>query len=63
MTDDEEINIYGFIDKQCRVVLPFRFVGSSDELDQLHKQAVRAIKREKKSNSLINKVLRFLQKE
>ena len=63
MTDDEEINIYGFIDKECRVMLPFRLVESSSEIDQLHKQAVRALKHQKKSNSFISKVLRFFQKE
>lgn len=44
MTDDEEINIYGFIDKECRVVLPFKLVESSNELNQLSQQAVRKIK-------------------
>lgn len=38
---DKEINIYGFIDKQCRVVIPFQFVKDCNELLQLQLQAVK----------------------
>lgn len=39
MTDDDEINIYGFIDRQGRVVVPFRYIRNSSELVGLRTEA------------------------
>jgi len=44
MTDDEEINIYGFIDRQGHVVLPFRTIKNALELKKLRKEAELAVK-------------------
>ena len=39
MTDDEEIEIYGYIDQNARVVVKFRNINDLDELDEMEKQA------------------------
>lgn len=39
MTDDEEIEIYGYIDQKARVVVKFRNINDLDELDEMEKQA------------------------
>ena len=44
MTDDEEINIYGFIDRTGQVVLPFRTIKDYSELETLRKEAEGAVK-------------------
>lgn len=41
---DVEVAVYGFIDKQCRVVIPFRLVKNYNELLQMQAQAVEIIK-------------------
>ena len=45
MTDDEEIEIYGFIDQNAKVVVKFRNINECyDELDKMRKQAEEAVK-------------------
>ena len=39
MTDDEEIEIYGYIDQNAKVVVKFRNVDDLDELDEMQRQA------------------------
>lgn len=38
-TDDKEVNLYGFIDRQGRVVVPFRPIANYSEIRALRKQA------------------------
>ncbi len=45
MTDDEEYNIYGFIDRAGRVVVKFRHVGTRDELAGMRAKAESAVGR------------------
>ena len=40
MTDDEEIEIYGFIDRNANVVARFRNIKSDDELFEMKLQAI-----------------------
>lgn len=42
MTDDEEVNIYGVIDRTCKVIVPFRLTNDSSE-HQLMLQEAREI--------------------
>lgn len=45
MTDDEEIEIYGFIDQNAKVVVKFKNINESyGELDKMRKQAEEAVK-------------------
>ena len=45
MTDDEEIEIYGFIDQNAKVVVKFKNINECyDELDKMRKQAEEAVK-------------------
>lgn len=44
MTDDEEIEIYGFIDQNANVVARFRNIKSDDELAEMRHQAINNIK-------------------
>lgn len=39
MTDDEEIEIYGFIDTEGNVLVKFRAIKDSSELETMHKEA------------------------
>ena len=39
MTDDEEIEIYGYIDRRGKIVAKFRNVIDLDELDEMQEQA------------------------
>lgn len=39
MTDDEEVNIYGFIDQNAKVVVKFRNIKNSKEHDTMRKEA------------------------
>lgn len=39
MTDDEEIEIYGFIDQDAKVVAKFRNIKSVDEVTKMRKEA------------------------
>ncbi|MBQ9230616.1 MAG: hypothetical protein IJ190_05460 [Prevotella sp.] len=39
MTDDEEVNIYGFIDRTGRVLVKFRTIQDYNELDEMRKEA------------------------
>ena len=46
MTDDDEIEIYGFIDTKGRVVVKFRNINECySELDTMRKEAERSLKR------------------
>ena len=42
MTDDEEVNIYGVIDRTCKIIVPFRLTNDSSE-HQLMLQEAREI--------------------
>ena len=44
MTDDKEINIYGFIDTECSVVVKFQTVRNSSHIEELRLQAEKAVK-------------------
>ena len=45
MTDDKEIEIYGFIDQNAKVVVKFRHINECyEELDKMRKQAEEAVK-------------------
>ena len=44
MTDDEEIEIYGFIDQNAKVVVKFRNIKDYDELDAMRKEAEERVK-------------------
>ena len=44
MTPDEEYNIYGFIDSQCRIVMPYQAVKDVADLETLRKQAENIVK-------------------
>lgn len=39
MTDDAEFNIYGVIDRQCRIVVPYRAIRNDDELGEMLRAA------------------------
>ena len=40
MTDDIEVNVYGFIDQNAKVVVKFRYINKCyDELDKMRKEA------------------------
>lgn len=39
MTDDEEINIYGIIDTEGRVVVKFQTINNYKDLEKLRKEA------------------------
>lgn len=43
MTCDEEINIYGFIDKKGKVLVKFRLINNSDELKKMRAMAEKAL--------------------
>lgn len=43
MTDDEEITLYGFIDKNGKVVVKFQTICNYDELDELREMAEREV--------------------
>lgn len=44
MTDDEEIEIYGFIDQNANVVAKFRNIKNKNELAEMRHQAINNIK-------------------
>lgn len=45
MTDDEEIEIYGFIDQNAKVVVKFRYINENyRELDDMRKEAEEIVK-------------------
>ena len=45
MTDDEEIEIYGFIDQNAKVVVKFRNINEHySELDKMRKEAEEIVK-------------------
>ena len=45
MTDDEEVEIYGFIDQNAKVVVKFRDIDEcDDELDKMRKEAEEIVK-------------------
>lgn len=43
MTDDWPFDIYGFIDTDCKVVVPYRAVGSDDEIKKMRFQAEKVV--------------------
>ena len=43
MTCDEEINIYGFIDKKGKVLVKFKLIKNSDELKEMRAMAEKAV--------------------
>ena len=45
MSDDEEIEIYGFIDQNANVVAKFKNIKSEDEMNEMRRQAQINIKR------------------
>ena len=47
MTDDEEIEIYGFIDQNAKVVVKFRYVNDYSELDAMRKEAEEIVNNQK----------------
>lgn len=48
MTDDEEIEIYGFIDQNAKVVVKFRNINEDyRELDKMRQEAEKIVKRKK----------------
>ena len=45
MTDDQEIEIYGFIDQNAKVVVKFKYINKRfNELDKMRKQAEKIVK-------------------
>ena len=44
MTDDEEIEIYGFIDQNAKIVVKFRNIKDNDELNAMRKGAEECVK-------------------
>lgn len=44
MTNEEEVIVYGFIDKQCRVIFPFTRARNQTEVQQLRIEAAHMIK-------------------
>ena len=44
MTADEEINIYGFIDTEGKVVVPFQYVSGKEAIEELRTQAEKTVK-------------------
>ena len=44
MTDDEEIEIYGFIDTNGNVLVKFRAINDSSELETMRKEAEEKVK-------------------
>lgn len=51
MTDDEEIKIYGFINKVGKVVVKFQVISDYDELNMMRQQAEKIVRDNKKTNS------------
>lgn len=45
MTDDEEIEIYGFIDTKGKVVIKFKNINGYGELDEMRQLAEEKVKR------------------
>ena len=45
MTDDEEIEIYGFIDTKGKVVIKFKNISGYGELDEMRQLAEEKVKR------------------
>ena len=46
MTDDEEIDIYGFIDRKGNVLSKFRYIRKDDELKEMRVEAEQMIMKE-----------------
>ena len=44
MTDDEEVEIYGFIDKEGNVLVKFRAIKDNNELETMRKEAEEKVK-------------------
>lgn len=44
MTNEEEVIVYGFIDKQCQVIFPFTRARNQTEVQQLRIEAAHMIK-------------------
>lgn len=44
MTDDEEIQIYGFINETSKVVVKFQAINNYDELNLMREQAEKIVK-------------------
>lgn len=45
MTDDKEIEIYGFIEQKANIVVKFKNINKRyDELDKMHKEAEKIVK-------------------
>ena len=49
MTNEEEVIIYGFIDRQCRVIFPFTRARNQTEVQQLRIKAADAFRQQKKN--------------
>ena len=49
MTNEEEVIVYGFIDKQCRVIFPFTRATNQAEVQQLRIKAADAFRQQKKN--------------
>lgn len=47
MTDDEEITIYGYIDRQGKPVVRFKAIKDWDELDAMQEEAEKIVKKRK----------------
>lgn len=44
MTNDIEVSLYGYIDKHCKVVIPFTYIeGHDDELQRMRNEAERIV--------------------
>lgn len=48
MTDDEEVNIYGFIDTKGKVIVPFQYVSGQEMIDELRAKAEKIVKSDHK---------------
>lgn len=51
MTDDEEIEIHGLINKVGKVVVKFQVISDYDELNMMRQQAEKIVRDNKKTNS------------
>ena len=49
MTNEEEVIVYGFINKQCRVIFPFTRATNQAEVQQLRIKAADAFRQQKKN--------------
>lgn len=43
MTNDEEINIYGYVDRTGKPLIKFRYIEDTDQLQEMRRQAERVV--------------------